>query len=118
VAEKMEKTALLQGGLYALAVERELGLKPAGVFYYGLKKDLRVVGWSDPTGAFKIAAEPLTRAWIDGAVDRARTAAEQIRGGRIAPDPVSLELCRLCEFCDVCRYEGAGRKLVVVAPAT
>ena len=46
------------------------------------------------------------------------TAAQQIRDGRIAPDPVSLELCRLCEFCDVCRYEGTGRTLAAEAPAT
>jgi RecB family exonuclease len=111
VAEKLEKITLLQGGLYALAVERTLGLKPAAVFYYGLKKDLRVVGWSDPPSAFKVSASPLTRAWIDAAVDRARTAAEQIRGGRVDPAPASLELCRLCEFRDVCRYEGAARAL-------
>ena len=51
-------------------------------------------------------------------MERARTAVDQIRAGRIAPDPVSLELCRLCEFRDVCRYKGSGRTLAVEAPAT
>jgi ATP-dependent helicase/DNAse subunit B len=111
VSEKLEKTTLLQAGLYALAAERELGLRPAGVFYYGLKKELKVVGWSDPAGAFKIRSEPLTREWINAAVDKARNAAEEIRGGRIAPQPADQELCRLCEFRDVCRYEGAGRAM-------
>ena len=115
VAARMGKEALLQGGLYALAVERELGLKPAGVFYYGLKKDLTVVGWSDPPGAFGIASDPLTREWIDGAVARAHRAADEIRGGRIAPDPVDLELCRLCDYRDVCRYDGAARTLTTKA---
>jgi len=111
VTARMKKVALLQGGLYALAVERELGLKPAGVFYYGLKKVLTVVGWSDPPGMFGVDSELLTREWIDGAVERARAAADQIRSGRIAPDPVDLELCGFCEYRDVCRYDGAARTL-------
>ncbi len=111
VAAKMGKATLLQPGLYALAAERALGLKPAGVFYFGLKDKLKVVGWSDPPGAFGIKTEPLTREWIDGVVQIARTAADQIREGRIAPMPVSLELCRLCDFRDVCRYDGAAQTL-------
>jgi hypothetical protein len=111
VTAKMDKVTLLQPGLYALAAERTLGLKPAGVFYFGLKKDLKVVGWSDPPGAFGIKTEPLTRQWIDGVVQIARTAADEIRGGRIAPLPASLELCRLCDFRDVCRYDRATRTL-------
>jgi ATP-dependent helicase/DNAse subunit B len=115
VAAKLDKTTLLQGGLYALAAERELGLKPAGVFYYGLKGDsngqTKVVGWSDPPGAFQIRSEALTREWIERAVEQARTAADQIRQGRIAPAPASLDLCRLCDFSDVCRYDAAARTL-------
>jgi RecB family exonuclease len=111
VTAKMDKVTLLQAGLYALAVERSLGLKAAGVFYYGLKKDLRVVGWSDPPGAFGVKTEPLTRQWIDGVVRIARTAAEQIREGRIAPMPASMDLCRICDFRDVCRYDVAVRTL-------
>jgi ATP-dependent helicase/nuclease subunit B len=118
VAEKIEKITLLQGGLYALAVERTLGLTPAAVFYYGLKGNPRVVGWSDPPNAFRINSEPLTRAWIDAAVDRTRNAARQIRAGRVAPEPVSLELCRLCEFRDVCRYDGAAHALAAEAPGS
>jgi ATP-dependent helicase/DNAse subunit B len=111
VAAKMDKATLLQPGLYALAAERALGLKPAGVFYFGLKDKLKVVGWSDPPGAFGIKTEPLTREWIDGVVQIARTAAEQIREGRVAAMPASLELCRLCDFRDVCRYDVAVRTL-------
>ena len=77
-----------------------------------------MVGWSNPPDAFEVHSEPLTQAWIDAAMNRARTAAEQIRGGTVAPDPESLELCRLCDFRDVCRYEGAGRTLAAEAPAT
>ena len=111
VAAKMDKATLLQPGLYALAAERALGLKPAGVFYFGLKDKVKVVGWSDPPGVFGIKTEPLTREWIDGVVQIARTAADQIREGRIAPMPASLELCRLCDFRDVCRYDRAARTL-------
>ena len=111
VSAKMDKATLLQPGLYALAAERDLGLKPAGVFYFGLKEKLKVVGWSDPPGAFGAKTEPLTREWIDGVVQIARTAADQIREGRIAPMPASLELCPLCDFRDVCRYDRAARTL-------
>ena len=111
VSGKMEKTTLLQAGLYALAAERALGLAPAAVFYYGLKRDLKIVGWSDPPGAFGMKTEPLTREWIAGVARIARTAADQIREGRIAPTPASLDLCRLCDFRDVCRYDGAAQTL-------
>ena len=100
VVDKLNQATLVQGGLYALAVERLMGLEPAGMFYYGLKKELKIAGWSDPT-----------REWIDEAVLKTRAAAEQIRGGRIAPSPSSLELCGMCEYCDVCRYSGAARTM-------
>ena len=118
VAARMTKETLLQGGLYALAVERELNLKPVGVVYFGLKKDLKIVGWTDPPGEFGIDSEPLTRDWIDSAVGRAGEAAQQILAGRVAPDPVDLDLCRLCEYCDVCRYDGAGRARTADASGT
>jgi RecB family exonuclease len=118
VAEKLTNESLLQGGLYALAVERTLGLKPAGVFYFGLKDKLRVAGWSDPPNAFGVDSEALTRQWIESAADRARTAAEQIRGGRIAPQPAAPDLCRVCDFRDVCRYEGGAQTLAARAPGT
>jgi hypothetical protein len=116
VAEKVDKPTRLQGGLYALAVERELKMQPAAVFYFGLKKDLPVAGWSDPPNAFAAGAKPLTRAWIDATVDRARAAAGQIRSGRIAPAPDSGDLCRLCDFRDLCRYDGAAQVQTVEAP--
>ena len=111
VSGKMDKATLLQAGLYALAAERALGLAPAGVFYYGLKRDLKIVGWSDPPGAFGMKTEPLTREWIASVARIARTAADQIREGRIAAAPASLDLCRLCDFRDVCRYDGAAQTL-------
>ena len=100
VAGKLEQATLLQGGLYALAVERGMGLQATGMYYYGLKKSLKVVGWDNPT-----------REWIETAVEKTRAAAEQIRGGRIAPAPSSLELCGMCDFRDVCRYAGAARTM-------
>ena len=86
-------------------------MKPAGVFYYGLKKNSTVVGWSDPPGYFRIRSEALTQEWIEGAVAQTRAAAEEIRRGRIAAAPASLDLCRYCDFRDVCRYESAARAM-------
>jgi len=108
VTAKLENLNLLQAGLYSLAVERKLGLRPVGVFYYGLKKEHAVVGWSDPPGAFG-PSEALTSEWQERAASLARDAAEEIRAGRIEPAPASLDLCRLCDYRDVCRYEGAAR---------
>jgi ATP-dependent helicase/DNAse subunit B len=116
VAARMTKESLLQGGLYALAVERELGLEPAAVFYFGLKKDLKVVGWSDPPDAFGVNTEPLTREWIDSAAVRARQAADEIRAGRITPDPADSDLCRICDYRDVCRFVAQADSLR--APST
>jgi ATP-dependent helicase/nuclease subunit B len=104
VAARMTNESLLQAGLYALAVERELGLAPAAVFYFGLKKDLKVVGWSDPPGAFGIATQPLTPEWIASASARAQQAAAEIRSAQIAPDPATPDLCRLCDYPDLCRF--------------
>ena len=118
VTEKLTNESLLQGGLYALAVERTLGLEPAGVFYFGLKDTLRVAGWSDPPNAFGAGSEALTRQWIESAASRARAAAEEIRAGRIAPEPASPDLCRTCDFRDVCRYKGAAPALAARAPGT
>jgi len=118
VASRLKKENLLQGGLYALAVERRLGLKPVGVFYFGLKKELKVAGWSDPPGFFGVDSELLTPEWVDGAIARALAAAGEIRAGRIAPDPLDLDLCRVCDYRDVCRYDGAAQTLTRKAPAS
>src|SRR5439155_22517429 len=111
VAARMTKESLLQGGLYALAVQQALGLEPAAVFYFGLKQHLKLVGWSDPPGAFGVDTQRLTREWIDAAAERARLTAGEILAGRIAPDPADPEICRLCEYADVCRYVGQADSL-------
>ncbi len=115
LSAKVDDETLLQAGLYALAAEKTLGLKAAGVFYYGVKGgakgEISVVGWSDPPGAYGPKSAALTREWIDTAIAKTIEAGRQIREGRIAPSPANAEMCRLCDFRDVCRYEGAPKTL-------
>ena len=103
---------LVQAPLYVMAVERLLGWPAAAMLYCGLRhKQVRVGGWCDARAALGIRAPALTREWLAAAEERAVSAAAEIRAGRIAPRPASLDLCPRCEARDVCRYEGAARAL-------
>jgi RecB family exonuclease len=100
------KPNLLQGPLYLLAVERGLGLAPAAMLYCSLRRKVALSGWVDPDARLGIAGEPLTREWLRQSEQALSAAAGEIRSGRIEPQPVSTEICRWCDFVDVCRYRG------------
>ncbi|MBI1786678.1 MAG: PD-(D/E)XK nuclease family protein [Acidobacteria bacterium] len=104
----LRKTNRLQGPLYALAVERGLGLKPVGMFYCSLKRRHEIRGWSVPEARLGVRSEPLTREWLEEAERAVAAAAVEIRQGRIAPAPASPDLCARCEYRDVCRYQRAA----------
>ncbi|HEV2445973.1 MAG TPA: PD-(D/E)XK nuclease family protein, partial [Candidatus Sulfopaludibacter sp.] len=92
---------LLQAPLYLLAAEKVLGVKPAGMFYVGLKGGVEYVGWSD-TGILDSA--PLPENWLEKTAERALQAAAEIRAGRVEPRPAKPDNCRFCDFRDVCRF--------------
>jgi ATP-dependent helicase/nuclease subunit B len=97
--------SLLQGPLYLLAAERAFGGRPGGMYYCALRRDVQYRGWS-ADGA-PIGARPMTRDWQENAIAAALRAAEEIRAGRIAPDPQDRDKCRYCAYRDLCRVEAA-----------
>ena len=104
---RLENVTLLQAQLYLIAVERCFGLRPAGVFYCGLRGQVRYAGWCEP-GA-EIPGDPIPASWLRDAEERAWQAATEIRSGRIHPEPADLAPCAYCDFRDVCRYQIAAR---------
>jgi ATP-dependent helicase/DNAse subunit B len=93
--------AQLQGPLYALAAERAFGARPAGMFFVGVKKEVKYIGWSD---SGMLGADPMPAEWEQTA-SRVLQIAEQIRQGRVAPSPADKDGCRFCDSRDVCRIE-------------
>jgi ATP-dependent helicase/DNAse subunit B len=102
VKERREDQNLLQAPLYLMAAEKSFHLRPAGVFYAGVKGELRYVGWSD---SGPVESEPIPEDWFGRTTARTLVAVEEIRGGRVEPAPVDRARCRHCDARDVCRYE-------------
>jgi ATP-dependent helicase/DNAse subunit B len=105
VAEKLDDPNLLQAPLYVMAAKEQFGLKPAGMFYVGIKGDTRYAGWSDGSapGFEQLAARPFPENWLAHTKERVLGAVAEIRGGRIEPRPADPEKCRFCDYSDVCR---------------
>ncbi len=97
--EESEEGNLVQGGLYLLAAERAFHLKPAGMRYCGLKKEVSWVGW--PLGT---PPEEL-RGRMDAAARRAAEAHEAILAGRVEAHPADPKKCDWCDYRDACRVE-------------
>ena len=98
---KLTNDALVQAPLYLMAAERRFGLRPAGMFYVGLKRGPVYAGWS-----------------VDGLMDSEKPPAnwehtgqkvleivDEIRAGRIKVAPSDADKCRFCDFADVCRVQ-------------
>ena len=106
--DKVANPDLLQGPLYWLAAERAFGLQPAGMYYCSLRDGLEYAGWGEqPEWLAGTAIQPFSHEWLESAIERSVDASRQIVTGRIMPCPSDLSKCRLCDFKDVCRYEGA-----------
>ena len=104
----------LQGPVYALAGERAFGVRLAGMFFVGVKKEVRYVGWSD---SGLLAADPIPAEWsqTEGQV---LGIVSNIRLGRVAPAPADPDVCRYCDIRDVCRIEIARKIAPLQVPAT
>ena len=113
VKERREDENLLQAPLYLMAAERSFHLRPAGVFYAGVKGELRYVGWSD---SGPVESEPIPEDWFGRTTARTLVAVKEIRGGRMEPSPVDIAKCRHCDARDVCRFE-VGRATAVAEGA-
>jgi len=91
---------LVQAPIYLMAAERCFGLRPAGMFYIGLKPKPLYVGWSVPP---MLDAEPLPEDWLPKAEALVLEVVSQIRAGRIEVLPADPGNCRYCDFRDACR---------------
>jgi ATP-dependent helicase/DNAse subunit B len=112
IREKIEENAsghLVQAGLYLLAAEKEFGLEPAGMLYCGLRKEVVWDGWHAPIQGLERIGEVRTRAAlreiIDAAAAKAVEVSESIATGRIVVEPSNPDMCRWCDFRDICRLE-------------
>ena len=103
----------LQGPVYALAAERAFGVRPAGMFFVGVKKEVRYIGWSD---SGLLESDPIPAEWAQTAGQVLQIVSD-IRTGRLAPFPADRDGCRYCDIRDVCRIE-VGRRIAPEITAT
>ncbi len=102
VKERREDENLLQAPLYLMAAEKSFHLRPAGVFYAGVKGEIRYVGWSDDG---PLESEPIPEDWFARTTARTVAAVGQIRDGRVEPAPADIRKCLHCDARDICRFE-------------
>jgi len=110
--ERLSNENLLQAPLYLMAAEKEFGVRPAGMFYIGLKGGVVYAGWNDSATKgpphVPYEAEPFPEQFLEHAAERTLQVVEQIRGGRIEVTPADTDHCRFCDARDICRVETAG----------
>ena len=102
IKDKVKNGDPFQGPLYVLAAERTLGVRPTGMFYISLKGGVECAGWSAQEFA---GAAPMPENWVSEAAARALGLVDQMRQGRIAPNPADPDHCRFCDSRDICRIE-------------
>jgi hypothetical protein len=78
------------------------GVKPAGMFYIGVKGGILYAGWS-ASGLLGGAGFPEN--WLERTKERTLQVVRQIREGRVEAAPANPDNCRFCDFRDVCRIE-------------
>jgi RecB family exonuclease len=99
---KLTDEALLQAPVYLMAAERVFGLKPAGMFYVGLKRGPVYAGWSEER---LMDSAPLSPDRLSQAQQDLLRIVSEIRAGRIAVAPADPDKCRFCDAADVCRVQ-------------
>ena len=106
--------ANVQAQIYLLGLEREKGIRPAGMRFWGLRNKTTVRGWVAkdllPAKAILEKDTQLTetefRDMLTQGEGRIVRTIDEIRGGRIEVAPVDRDFCkRVCLFRDVCRIE-------------
>jgi ATP-dependent helicase/DNAse subunit B len=98
--DKLKDENLLQAPLYLMAAEEVFGVKPAGMFYLGLKGGVVYAGWSE---SGLLEGIPFPGHWLERKKEQTLQVVAQIRAGRVDPSPANPDKCRYCEFRDVCR---------------
>jgi RecB family exonuclease len=109
--ERIKSTAagdLVQAGLYLLAAERSLGLRPVGMLFCGLRKGVTWHGWHTSILGLEVGercSSAMLRELMETAMEKSRTAHASILAGNIAPRPADEDKCRYCDYRDICRVE-------------
>ncbi len=104
----------VQGSLYLLGLEKQLGLRPAGMQFWGLRGKTTRRGWVvegrvpeefiQPTDS-KVTEKNL-RGILNQGLERALDAMDEIRAGRVEVAPRDREECNSrCNFRDLCRIQ-------------
>jgi putative RecB family exonuclease len=101
---KLESDNLLQAPLYLMAAARQFGLKPAAMYYVGVKAKVEYAEWETSDG------------WEARAIERTIEIVEEMRAGRIDIAPADPDKCRFCDARDICRVE-TGTAAVLVEGA-
>ncbi len=101
VKNKLKDENLLQAPLYMMAAEH-LNMKPAGMFYVGVKGGIEYAGWSDHPLMESLA---LPEGWLENTRRRTLDIVSGIRAGRVEVHPADRDNCRFCDSKDVCRIE-------------
>ncbi len=101
VKDKLENPSLLQAPLYMMAAEHQ-NVRPAGMFYLGVKGGIEYAGWSE-SGLMDSLALPEN--WLAIARDNTLRIVNEIRRGRIEVLPADRDSCRFCDAKDICRIE-------------
>lgn len=109
VVDENQDDTKVQGGLYLLAAERELGYKPAGMMFCGLRGSVTWAGWHVAIPGLEnvgTACQPdVLRERMEGASQKAVEVHAEISRGRVRPAPADRDKCRYCDFRDICRVE-------------
>ena len=100
--DKLKDENLLQAPLYLMAAGEFFGVKPAGMFYVGIKGGVVYAGWSE---SGLLDGVPFPDRWLERTKEQTLQVVAQIRAGRVDATPANPDKCRNCEFRDVCRVE-------------
>jgi ATP-dependent helicase/DNAse subunit B len=110
--DESESGNQVQAGVYLLAAERALGLRPAGMLYCHVKKGVTWDGWQANIPGLEVG-EKRTET---GVAEIARAAEEtllrvhaDIAAGRVVVEPREDKPCVWCECRDICRVETMER---------
>lgn len=110
----------VQGALYLLGLNRVHGLAPAGMFYCGLRGEVKIDGWHTGLPGFERTGTSCTPQVLWEQLEAARSAtakaSSEIRLGRVEPGPQHARSCDYCQFSDVCRL-GPGEEAVLAEAA-
>ena len=84
------------------------------MFFVGVKKEVRYVGWSDDG---LLESDPIPAEWAQ-TEGQVLGIVSNIRLGQLAPAPADTDVCRYCDIRDVCRIEIARKIVLLQIPAT